>query len=157
MPARFHRPRWLALLLLAGALLFGRFEFGKAYFWLRDAYLAGAFSFLLVSFFNRPMPQTGFEATIAGHAATWSRWFADLSFSLYVTHYPLIKLYACVMLGSGSQAARYTSITPRILLQFAGLGAVCILVALCFSVVFEQPRRMFKNSIVRRLRRLQVY
>jgi peptidoglycan/LPS O-acetylase OafA/YrhL len=157
VPGRFHRLRWLALLLLAGALLFGRFDFGKTYFWLRDAYLAAAFSFLLATFFDRPMPQTGVGATIAGHAAKWSRWFADLSFSLYVTHYPLIKLYGYVMLGSGSQTARYTSITPRTMLQFAGLGAGCILVAFCFSALFEQPRRMFKTSIVRRLQRLQVY
>jgi peptidoglycan/LPS O-acetylase OafA/YrhL len=157
VPARFQRLRWLALLALAGALLFGRSELGKAHFWLRDASLAAAFSFLLVTFFNRPMPQAGIRAAVMGHAAKWSRWLADISFSLYVTHYPLIKLYAYVALGSDHQAARYTAITSRILLQFAGLAAVCILVAFCFSLFFEQPRRMFKNGIVRRLQRLQVY
>lgn len=157
VPARFHHLRWLALLTLAGAMFFGRFEIGKTYFWLRDAYLAAAFSFLLVTFFDRPMPQTGIRAAIAGHAAKWSRWLADISFSLYVTHYPLIKLYAYFALGSDHQAARYMSITSRIVLQFAGLAAVCILVAFCFSLLFEQPRRMFKNGIVRQLQRLQVY
>ena len=157
VPARFARLRWLALLLLAGALLFGRFDFGKSHFWLRDAFLSATFSFLLVTFFNRPMPQTGVGTNVAGIAAKWSRWFADLSFSLYVTHYPLIKLYAYFMLGPGHQAGRYASITSRIVLQFLGLGAFCILVAFCFSVLFEQPRRTFKIAIIRRLQRLQVY
>ncbi|HEX5210692.1 MAG TPA: acyltransferase [Pseudolabrys sp.] len=157
VPARFRRLRWLALLALAGALFFGRFEIGKTYFWLRDAYLAVAFSFLLVTFFNQPMPQASIRAAVAGRAAKWSRWLADISFSLYVTHYPLIKLYAYVALGSDRHAARYTSIASDVLLRFAVLGAVCILVAFCFSTLFEQPRRMFKDGIVRRLQRLQVY
>lgn len=156
-PARFYRLQWLAVLLLAGALLFGRLEFGKSVFWLRDAFLSAAFSFLLATFFDRPVPQKGIRAKIANFAAKWSRWFADLSFSLYVTHYPLIKLYAYIMLGSGHPAVRYASITPRILLQFAGLGVSCILVAFCFSALFEQPRRMFKNAVIRRLQRLQIY
>jgi len=157
VPARFHRWWWFALLLLAGALLFGRSDFGKNYFWLRDAYLAAAFAFLLATFFNRPMPETGIRSTLAGQAAKWNRWFADLSFSLYVTHYPLIKLYAYVALGSNYQADRYTVITPPILLQLGCLGAVCILIAFCFSVLFEQPRRAFKSGIIRQLQRMQVY
>src|SRR5258707_318245 len=97
----FKRLRWLALLLVAGALLFGRFEVSKSYFWLRDLFLAAAFSFLLVTFFNRPMPQCGIRATVANYLANCSRWFADFSFSLYVTHYPLIKLYVYLVLNAG--------------------------------------------------------
>jgi peptidoglycan/LPS O-acetylase OafA/YrhL len=149
VPGNFHRWRWLALLMVAGALLFGRLDFGKSFFWFRDLFLATAFSFLLVTFINRPMPQSGLRATIASHVAYWSRWFAELSFSLYVIHYPLIRLY--IYAGLGSQR-RYVAITPLILLKFLGLSAFCILIAFGFSLLFERPRRLFKRTIVRRLR-----
>lgn len=148
----FQRWRWLALLMVAGALLFGRFELSKNYFWLRDLYLAAAFSFLLLTFFNRTMPQCGIRATVANYFANCSRWFADLSFSLYVTHYPLIKLYVYLALNAGRHEVRYTAITPLIVLEFMGLSAFCILIAFGFSVLFERPRRLFKKAIVRGLR-----
>jgi peptidoglycan/LPS O-acetylase OafA/YrhL len=151
VPGNFQRLRWLALLMVAGALLFGRLEFGKSYFWLRDLSLAAAFSFLLATFFYRPMPQSGVRAAVAGYVANCSRWFADLSFSLYVTHYPLIKLYIYLMLNFGRHEVRYTAITPRILLEFMGLSTFCILFAFGFSVLCERPRRFFKRTITRRL------
>ena len=151
VPGNFQRLRWLALLGVAGALLFGRLEFGKSHFWLRDLSLAATFSFLLAIFFYRPMPQSGVRATVAGYVANGSRWFADLSFSLYVTHYPLIKLYIYLMQNSGRHEVRYTAITPRILLEFMGLSAFCILFAFGFSLLCERPRRFFKRTINRRL------
>jgi peptidoglycan/LPS O-acetylase OafA/YrhL len=149
VPGNFHRWRWLALLMVAGALLFGRLDLAKSYFWFRDLFLAAAFSFLLVTFINRPMPQSGVRATIAGHVAHWSRWFAELSFSLYVIHYPLIRLYIYAGLGSET---RYVAITPLILLKFLALSAFCILIAFGFSLLFERPRRLFKRTIVQRLK-----
>jgi peptidoglycan/LPS O-acetylase OafA/YrhL len=151
VPSNSLRLRWLALLTVAGALLFGRLEFGKNHFWLRDLFLAASFSFLLLTLLNRPMPQSGVRATVAGYVANCSRWFADLSFSLYVTHYPLIRLYIYLVLNSGHHEARYTGITPKILLEFMGLGAFCILIAFGFSAMFERPRRLFKRTLVRRL------
>jgi peptidoglycan/LPS O-acetylase OafA/YrhL len=150
VPGHHQRLRWLAVLAMAAALLFGRFEFGKTLFWLRDLFLTAAFSFMLVTFIDQPMPQSGVRATIAGYVTKCSRWFAELSFSLYVTHYPLIKLYS--YLNSGHHEARYAALTPGILLEFVGLGAFCIMVAFGFSVLFERPRRLFKEAIVRRLR-----
>jgi peptidoglycan/LPS O-acetylase OafA/YrhL len=149
VPDNFHRWRWLAWLMVAGVLLFGRLDFGKSHFWFRDLFLATAFSFLLVTFLNRPMPQCGVRATVASYVANWSRWFAELSFSLYVIHYPLIRLYIYAGLGS---EARYVAITPLILLEFLGLSAFCILIAFGFSLLFERPRRFFKRTIVRRLK-----
>jgi peptidoglycan/LPS O-acetylase OafA/YrhL len=151
-PRNFQRLRWLALLMVAGALLFGRLELAKSHFWLRDLFLAATFSFLLVTFFYRPVPQSGIRATVAGYVGNCSRWFADLSFSLYVTHYPLIKLYIYLMLNSGRHEVRYTSITPWFLFEFIGLSAFCVLFAFGFSVLFERPRRLFKRTIARRLR-----
>jgi peptidoglycan/LPS O-acetylase OafA/YrhL len=98
------------------------------------------------------MPQSGVRARTAGYVAGCSRWFAELSFSLYVTHYPLIRLYIYFALNSGHHEARYTGITPQILLEFMGLGAFCILVAFVFSLLFERPRRLFKKTIVQSLR-----
>jgi len=98
------------------------------------------------------MPQGGARAAIAGCVADCSRWFADFSFSLYVTHYPLIKLYAYFVLALDHQATRYTAITLGILLEFMGLGAICILVAFGFGVLFERPRHVFKRTIARRFR-----
>jgi peptidoglycan/LPS O-acetylase OafA/YrhL len=152
LPGISPRWRWLALLSVAAALLFGRLEISKTHFWFRDLFLAATFSFLLVTFRNQPMPQGGARAAIAGCVADCSRWFADFSFSLYVTHYPLIKLYAYVVLALDHQEARYTTITPRILLEFMGLGAICILVAFGFGVLFERPRHVFKRTIARRFR-----
>jgi len=152
LPGISSRWRWLALSMLAAALLFGRFEISKSHFWLRDLFLAATFSFLLMTFRHQPMPQSGVRATVAGHIANGSRWFADFSFSLYVTHYPLIKLYAYIVLNHDHQEQRYAALTPRILLEFLGLSAFCILIALSFSVLFERPRRLFKRTIARRLR-----
>ena len=151
VPGNFLRWRWLALLLIAGALLFGRLDFGKDHSWFRDLFLTAAFAFLLVTFVNRPMPQSGVGAAVAGHVARTSRWFADLSFSLYVIHYPLIRLYMYFVLNSGHHEARYTTITPRNLLEFVGLSAFSILIAFGFSALFERPRRLFRRTIVRRL------
>lgn len=152
LPDISPRWRWLALLSVAAALLFGRLEISKTYFWFRDLFLAATFLFLLLTFRNQPMPQSGVGATVAGYIADCSRWFADFSFSLYVTHYPLIKLYAYVVLAFDHQEARYTAITPHILLQLVGLGAICILIAFGFGVLFERPRRLFKQTITRQLR-----
>jgi peptidoglycan/LPS O-acetylase OafA/YrhL len=152
LPDISPRWRWLALLCVAAALLFGRFEISKTHFWFRDLFLAATFSFLLVTFRNQPMPQSGARAAVAGYVTDCSRWFADFSFSLYVTHYPLIKLYAYVVLALDHQEGRYTAITPHILLELAGLGAICILIAFGFGVLFERPRRLFKRTIARQLR-----
>ena len=152
LPGISPRWRWLALLSVAAALLFGRLEISKTHFWFRDLFLAATFSFLLVTFRNQPMPQGGARAAIAGCVADCSRWFADFSFSLYVTHYPLIKLYAYFVLALDHQATRYTAITLGILLEFMGLGAICILVAFGFGVLFERPRHVFKRTIARRFR-----
>jgi peptidoglycan/LPS O-acetylase OafA/YrhL len=151
VPGRFQRWRWLALPAVAAALLFGRFELGKTHFWFRDLFLAATFSFLMVTFFNRPMPKSGVGAAIAAHVAHCSRWFAELSFSLYVTHYPLIKLYIYLLLHFGQHEARSAALTPRLLLEFTGLSAFCVLVAFGFSVLFERPRRLFKQAIVRQM------
>jgi peptidoglycan/LPS O-acetylase OafA/YrhL len=151
VPGNFLRWRWLALLLVAGALLFGRLDFGKDHSWFRDLFLTAAFAFLLVTFVNRPMPQSGVGATVAGYVAGSSRWFADLSFSLYVIHYPLIRLYMYFVLNSGHHEARYAAITPRDLFEFVGLSAFCVLIAFGFSALFERPRRLFRRTIVRRL------
>jgi peptidoglycan/LPS O-acetylase OafA/YrhL len=147
-------PRWrrLALLFVAAALLFGRFEISKSHFWFRDLFLVATFSFLLVTFRNQPLPQSGVRAAVAGYVADGSRWFADFSFSLYVTHYPLIKLYAYVVRTFDHQEVRYTAITPHILSELAGLAAICILFAFGFGVLFERPRRLFKRTIARQLR-----
>jgi peptidoglycan/LPS O-acetylase OafA/YrhL len=149
VPGDLRRWRWSALLMIAAALLLGRLDFGKSHFWFRDLFLSTAFSFLLVTFRNQPMPQSGVRATVAGHVAGWSRWFAELSFSLYVIHYPLIRLY--IYAGFGSEA-RYAAITPLILFKFLGLSAFCILIAFGFSLLFERPRRLFKRTIVQRLK-----
>jgi peptidoglycan/LPS O-acetylase OafA/YrhL len=152
VPGNLLRWRWLALLMVTAALLFGRLDFGKDHSWFRDLFLAAAFAFLLVTFLNRPMPQSGVSAAVAGYAVNCSRWFADLSFSLYVTHFPLIRLYMYFVLNSGHNKARYAAITPRNLLEFTGLGAFCILIAFVFSALFERPRRLFKGTIARRLK-----
>lgn len=150
VPARFPRLRWTALLLLAAALFFGRLDFGKEHSWFRDLFLASSFSYVLVIFFNPPMPQSGVRSLLANHLASWSRRFADLSFSLYVTHYPLIRLYIH-LLDAGHRQTRHTAITPFVLLEFACLCAVCILVASAFSALFERPRRLFKRVLASRL------
>jgi peptidoglycan/LPS O-acetylase OafA/YrhL len=152
LPDISARWRWLALLFVAAALLFGRLEISKTHFWFRDLFLAATFSFLLVTFRNLPMPRSGTRAAVAGYFADCSRWFADFSFSLYVIHYPLIKLYAYIVLALDHREARYTAITPHILLELLGLGAICILIAFGFGVLFERPRRLFKRTIARQLR-----
>jgi peptidoglycan/LPS O-acetylase OafA/YrhL len=151
MPGNFPRRRWVALSMLAAALLFGRLDFGKDHSWFRDLFLAAAFALLLVTFRNQPLPRFGIGAAVARAIARSSRWFAELSFSLYVIHYPLIRLYMYFALDSGRHEARYAAITPRHLLEFVGLGGFCILIAFGFSVLFERPRRLFKRTIVRRL------
>jgi peptidoglycan/LPS O-acetylase OafA/YrhL len=97
------------------------------------------------------MPQSGVGAAVAGYVARSSRWFADLSFSLYVIHYPLIRLYMYFVFNAGHHEARYAAVTPRNLLEFTGLSAFCILIAFGFSALFERPRRLFKRTLVRRL------
>jgi peptidoglycan/LPS O-acetylase OafA/YrhL len=152
LPDISPRWRWLALSLLATALLFGRLEISKTHFWSRDLFLAATFSFLLVTFRAQRMPSSGVRAAVADYIADCSRWFADFSFSLYVTHYPLIKLYAYFVLAFDHQETRYTAITPHILLELMGLAAICILIAFGFGVLFERPRRLFKRTIARQLR-----
>jgi hypothetical protein len=68
-----------------------------------------------------------------------------------VTHYPLIKLYIYLVQSFGRSEVRSAAVTPRILLEFIGLSAFCIVIAFGFSVLFERPRRLFKRTIVRRL------
>jgi peptidoglycan/LPS O-acetylase OafA/YrhL len=152
LPDISPRWRWLALLLVAAALLFGRLEISKTHFWFRDLFLSATFSFLLVTFRDQRMPSSGVRAAVADYIADCSRWFADFSFSLYVTHYPLIKLYAYFVLAFDHQETRYTAITPRILLELMGLAAICILIAFGFGALFERPRRLFKRTIARQFR-----
>ncbi|WP_213774051.1 acyltransferase [Bradyrhizobium sp. dw_78] len=148
MPGSFPRRRRIALLAMAASLLFGRLEFSKEHFWFRDLFLAASFSYTLATFFNQPMPRTSIRATLASYMARASRWFAELSFSLYVTHYPLIRLYIYFyFLNAGHHRTRYTAVTPEFLLEFAGLSIVCILIAFCFSALFERPRRLFKRVL----------
>jgi peptidoglycan/LPS O-acetylase OafA/YrhL len=149
VPAGFPRWRWLALPMLAAALLFGRLDFGKEHFWFRDLFLATSFAHVLVTFFNQPMPQSGLRATLARPVADWSRRFADLSFSLYVTHYPLIRLYTSFL--ANHHEPRHTTVTLQLLLEFVCLSAFCILVASGFSVLFERPRKLFKRVLLDRL------
>lgn len=151
VPGNFLRWRWPALSMVAGALLFGRLDLGKDHSWFRDLFLAAAFAFLLVTFVNQRMPQSGAGATVAGFLARSSRWFAELSFSLYVIHYPLIRLYMYFALNSPRHETRYTAVTPRNLLEFMALGAFCMLLAFGFSALFERPRRLFKKTVVRKL------
>jgi peptidoglycan/LPS O-acetylase OafA/YrhL len=150
VPDRLPRRRWLALPMLAAALLLGRFDFGKEHFWFRDLFLAASFSYVLVTFFNQPMPQLGFSAAFARAVANWSRRFADFSFSLYVTHYPLIRLYA-YFLNASQHEGRHTAITLQVLLEFVSLSAFCILVASGFGALFERPRQLFKRVLIGRL------
>ncbi|WP_407178829.1 acyltransferase family protein [Bradyrhizobium sp. STM 3562] len=150
VPAGFPRQRWPAPVMLAGALVFGRLEFGKEHFWLRDLLLAVSFSYVLITFFNRAMPQSGIRSVLAEHLTDWSRRFADLSFSLYVTHYPLIRLYMH-FLDATHRPTRHTAITLLVVLEFACLCAACIIVASGFSALFERPRRLFKKVLADRL------
>ena len=69
LPDISARWRWLALLFVAAALLFGRLEISKTHFWFRDLFLAATFSFLLVTFRNLPMPRSGTRAAVAGYFA----------------------------------------------------------------------------------------
>jgi peptidoglycan/LPS O-acetylase OafA/YrhL len=147
VPARFVRSRLLSLVLLAASLLFGRLDFGKEHFWFRDMFLAVSFSYVLVTFFNRPLPTSGIGAVLARRMANWSRNLADLSFSLYVTHYPLIRLYVDI----SHHDARHTAVTPELILEFLCLSAICILFASGFSALFERPRRVFKRVLIGRL------
>jgi len=147
IPGGFRRWRWLSLAILAAALLFGRLDLGKEHFWFRDLFLAASLSFVLVTFFNQPTSTVGVRAALERRLADWSRHFADLSFSLYVTHYPLIRFYV----GMSHHEARHTSVTIGLLLEFIGLSAFCILAASAFSSLFERPRRLFKRFIIERL------
>ncbi len=150
VPASLPRRRWPALLMMAAALLFGRLDVGKTYFWLRDLFLAVSFAYVLVTFFYQSMPHSGFRARLAEHGADWSRRFADLSFSLYVSHYPLIRLYLH-FLDAGHRQTRHTAVTPFVLTEFLFLCLACIIVASGFSALFERPRRIFKEVLTKRL------
>ena len=143
----FRRLRWLSLLMLAAALAVGRLDIGKDHFWLRDLFLAASLSLVLVTFFNQPMPASGVRAVLADRLADFSRRFADLSFSLYVTHYALIRFYIAV----SHHEARHKSVTIELLLEFVFLSAFCILVASAFSTLFERRRRLFKRFLMERL------
>jgi peptidoglycan/LPS O-acetylase OafA/YrhL len=147
VPGRFRRLRWLSLLMLAAALAVGRLDIGKDHFWLRDLFLAASLSLVLITFFNQPMPASGARAVLAGRLAELSRRFADLSFSLYVTHYALIRFYIAI----SHHEARHKSVTLELLLEFVLLSAFCILVASAFSALFERPRRLFKRFLMERL------
>lgn len=149
VPARFPRFRWPALLMVGAALYFGRTDIGKQHFWLRDLFLAASFSYVLITFFNKPMPQSGIRSVLADHLANWSRRFADLSFSLYVTHYPVVMLYIHFLDANRRQT--HTAVTPLVLLEFACLCLACIAVASGFSALFERPRRLFKKLLADRL------
>ena len=150
-PEKTYRFGALALLALGAAFVFGRLDVAKANFWLRDIFLATAFATLLLTATNRTLPQAGILAVIVGHLVGAGRWLADISFSLYVTHYPLIRLYAYFALSHGGQEQRFTSVTPRFLLVFASLSVTCVLVAAIFSAVFERPRGFLKRALFRRL------
>jgi peptidoglycan/LPS O-acetylase OafA/YrhL len=143
----FRRLRWLSLVMLAAALAVGRLDVGKDHFWLRDLFLAATLSLVLVTFFNQPMPASGVRAALAGRLAELSRRFADLSFSLYATHYALIRFYIAI----SHHEARHKSVTIELLLEFVFLSAFCILVALAVSALFERPRRLFKRCLLERL------
>jgi peptidoglycan/LPS O-acetylase OafA/YrhL len=146
VPGGFRRLRWLGLLMLAAALAVGRLDIGKDHFWLRDLFLAASLSIVLITFFNQPMPAAGARAVLAGRLAELSRRFANLSFSLYVTHYPLIRFYVAI----SHHEARHKSVTIELLLEFVFLSAFCILVASAFSALFERPRRLFRRFLIER-------
>ena len=147
VPGGFRRLRWLSLLMLAAALAVGRLDIGKDHFWLRDLFLAASLSLVLITFFNQPMPASGARAVLAGRLAELSRRFASLSFSLYVTHYPLIRYYIAI----SHHEARHKSVTIALLLEFVFLSAFCILVASAFSALFERPRRLFRRFLIERV------
>ncbi len=150
VPPILRHHRLPALALLACALLFGRLQIGREYWWFRDLFLALSFAYTISTFFDQAIPGDGTKARVATYLAPLSHWFAEISFSLYVIHYPLIRLYGATI-GITRADARYTAISPQFLLEFIGLTLVSILIAFAFSLLFERPRRLFKRAIANRL------
>lgn len=150
VPPALGRQRWLALALLAGGLLFGRLPIGREHWWLRDLCLALSFAYTLTTFLCEAIPRDGTNARLANCLTPLSHWFADISFSLYVIHYPLIRFYS-TMICITQADARHTTVSLRFLVEFAGLTVASILIAFAFSLLFERQRGLLKRAIAERL------
>lgn len=95
---RLRRPglgRWLALALFAVAILASRSRRLDEVFWLRDVFIALGLVLVLAAAPHGPLE--GAAARLAG----WGHRLAGFSFTLYLTHWPLLQLYTRWVVTSG--------------------------------------------------------
>ncbi len=141
--ARWRVSIWIALIFFSCALAFGRINVSKDWFWLRDAMLAVSFCAVLVS-----VQRLKLRPTRAGkYAAITSQWLSAISFSLYVTHYPLIIFYTRYLQSWSGQVSRRSMLTSSVVLESLCLAISCILIATIFSFVFERPRYWIRDRL----------
>ncbi|KIL98532.1 O-antigen acetylase [Paramagnetospirillum magnetotacticum MS-1] len=117
--------RWAALALFGAALLVSRSHILDGIFWLRDALIAMALVLFLATAAHKP------SSGHPGRSADWGRRLAGFSFTLYLTHWPVLLLY------TGWVEANYDALYPldprRIGSYATWFGAVLVCVAFAAS------------------------
>ena len=136
------------------ALLANRSDMAKSWFLASDLLLAISFAGLLGSLIGRTIsiPASAQNpARLAGRVVTW---LSGISFSLYVTHYPLVRFFADWSNERGLSLPAH-GISSGLVASFVLLTLVCLAFATLFSQVFEVSRAEFRHRITVFLARAQ--
>ena len=131
---RRARPIWPGLALLAVALAASRMPGADRFSFLRDGATALGCAALLAGLLGRRWAIRGRLARVLTAAASG---LAGISFSLYVTHHPVIDAVLRRAAPNGA-AVPMTHVSWPLMI---GLGGACLGTALTFAQVFERPHR----------------
>ena len=128
------------------ALLASRSDLARSWFLASDALLALSFAGLLGSLIGCPLSIPAWAGTMARPAGRLVAWLSGISFSLYVTHYPLVRFFADWGNDGGLNLPAH-GISSGLAASFVLLTLVCLAFATLFSQVFEVSRAEFRQRI----------
>lgn len=127
---------WIAVLVLAAALVLSRVHILDPLFWLRDAFIAAAMVLLLRAMAVRP------AVPAAQGLARWGRGLAGFSYSLYLTHWPVLLL-----IRQGLDALLDPSQPRSYAVVFAAAGGAFAL-AFVFAIATERQTARVRRAVM---------
>ena len=136
----------VALPLFLMALFATRSELAKSWFLASDLILGFCFTLVIGSLMEARAPGGLWAKSVARPFGRVLRWLSGISFSLYVTHYPLVRFFADWSNDAGPVLPART-ISLSLVLGFVLLILFCLAFATLFSAIFEAPRQHFRQRL----------